>query len=128
MIQASHNGALDVFTRNNVGLNTCMNKYLASVRIRGQIVKMAVFADSMTHARLILEYQFGMNSLATAPVQVNEAGTIKPQTPDQARLAALKRQKDNLAKQIEAERDRQKIHRAQQQISQAINFKSSSVA
>jgi len=101
-----------------------MNKYLASVRIRGQTVKMAVFADSMIHARLILEYQFGMNSLATIPVQVNEAGTIKPQTPDQARLAALKRQKDNVAKQIEAERDRQKIHRAQQQISQAIKPKS----
>ena len=106
---------------------TCMNKYLASVRIRGQIVKMAVFADSMTHARLILEYQFGMNSLASSPVQVNEAGTIKLQTPDQARLAALKRQKDNVAKQIEAERDRQKIYRAQQQISQAIRPKSPSV-
>jgi hypothetical protein len=42
-------------------------------------------------------------------------------------LAALKRQKENVAKQIEGERDRQKIHRAQQQISQAINSKSSSV-
>ena len=89
---------------------------------------MAVFADSMIHARLILEYQFGMNSLATIPVQVNEAGTIKLQTSDQARLAALKRQKDNVAKQIEAERDRQKIYRAQQQISQVTNSKSSSVA
>jgi hypothetical protein len=94
-----------------------MNKYLASVRIKGQTVKMAVFADSMIHARLILEYQFGMNSLATAPVQVNEAGTIKPQTPDQARLAALKRQKDNVAKQIETERDRQKLAKAQKTIS-----------
>ena len=102
-----------------------MNKYLANVRIKGQTVKMAVFADSMIHARLILEYQFGMNSLATAPVQVNEAGTIKPLTPDQARLAALKSQKDTVAKQIETERDRQKINRAQQQISQAINSKSS---
>jgi hypothetical protein len=94
-----------------------MNKYLASVRIKGQIVKMAVFADSMIHARLILEYQFGLNSLATIPVQVNEAGTIKPQTPDHARLAALKRQKDNVAKQIEAERDRQKLAKAQKTIS-----------
>ena len=105
-----------------------MNKYIASVRIRGQIVKMAVFADSMIHARLILEYQFGMNSLASSPVQVNEAGTIKPLTPDQARLAALKRQKDNVAKQIETERDRQKIHRAQQQISQVTNSQNSSIA
>ena len=94
-----------------------MNKYIASVRIKGQIVKMAVFADSIIHARLILEYQFGLNSLASTPVQVNEAGTIKPQTPDQARLAALKRQKDNVAKQIEAERDRQKLAKAQKTIS-----------
>jgi len=94
-----------------------MNKYLASVRIRGQIVKMAVFADSMIHARLILEYQFGMNSLASTPVQFNEADTIKPQSPDQARLAALKRQKDNVAKQIETERDRQKLAKAQKTIS-----------
>ena len=94
-----------------------MNKYLANVRIKGQTVKMAVFADSMIHARLILEYQFGLNSLATAPVQVNEAGTIKPMTPDQARLAALKRQKDNVAKQIETERDRQKLAKAQKTIS-----------
>jgi hypothetical protein len=94
-----------------------MNKYLANVRIKGQTVKMAVFADSMTHARLILEYQFGMNSLTTTPVQVNEAGTIKPQTPDQARLAALKRQKENVAKQIETERDRQKLAKAQKTIS-----------
>jgi hypothetical protein len=94
-----------------------MNKYIASVRIKGQTVKMAVFADSIIHARLILEYQFGLNSLATAPVQVNEAGTIKPLTPDQARLAALKRQKDNVAKQIETERDRQKLAKAQKTIS-----------
>jgi hypothetical protein len=94
-----------------------MNKYIASVRIKGQIVKMAVFADSIIHARLILEYQFGMNSLATAPVQVNEADTIKPQTPDQARLAALKHQIDNVAKQIETERDRQKLAKAQKTIS-----------
>lgn len=94
-----------------------MNKYIASVRIKGQIVKMAVFADSIIHARLILEYQFGLNSLASTPVQVNEAGTIKPLTPDQARLAALKRQKNNVAKQIEAERDRQKLAKAQKTIS-----------
>jgi hypothetical protein len=98
-------------------INTCMNKYIASVRIKGQTVKMAVFADSIIHARLILEYQFGLNSLATAPVQVNEAGTIKPLTPDQARLAALKRQKDNVAKQIETERDRQKLAKVQKTIS-----------
>ena len=105
-----------------------MNKYLASVRIRGQIVKMAVFADSMIHARLILEYQFGLNSLASTPVQVNEAGTIKPLTPDQAKLKSMQNRVKQDQAAVKAERDRQKIHRAQQQISQVTNSKSSSVA
>ena len=44
-----------------------MNKYQALVRINCQQVKTAVFADSQIHARLILQYQFGMNSLVSAP-------------------------------------------------------------
>lgn len=41
---------------------------------------------------------------------------IKPKTPQQQRLDNLKQQKDNVAKQLKAERDRQKITKAQQQI------------
>ena len=86
-----------------------MKKYLASVRIRGQIVKMAVFAESSIHARLILEYQFGMNSLASAPVQVNEAGTIKPLTPDQAKVKSMQDRVKQDQQALKAERARQKI-------------------
>lgn len=86
-----------------------MKKYLASVRIRGQIVKMAVFAESSIHARLILEYQFGMNSLASAPIQVNEAGTIKTQTPDQAKVKSMQDRVKQDQQALKAERARQKI-------------------
>ena len=86
-----------------------MKKYLASVRIKGQIVKMAVFAESSIHARLILEYQFGMNSLASAPVQVNEAGTIKPLTPDQAKVKSMQDRVKQDQQALKAERARQKI-------------------
>lgn len=41
---------------------------------------------------------------------------IKPKTPQQQRLDNLKQQKDNVAKQLKAERDRQKITKAQQTI------------
>jgi hypothetical protein len=41
---------------------------------------------------------------------------IKPLTPQQARIDGLKRQKDNVAKQLKAERDRQKVAKAQQTI------------
>ena len=41
---------------------------------------------------------------------------IKPLTPQQQRIKSLQLQKDNVAKQLKAERDRQKIAKAQQTI------------
>ena len=110
-----------------------MNRYVASIRIKGQSVKTMVFADSQLHARLILQYQFGMNSLASTPSIVTRESrgyqmidevisAIKakpPQTPEQARVASLQNQKDAASKALKAERNRQKIKRAQQQISAA---------
>jgi hypothetical protein len=58
-----------------------MNKYVASLRLKGQSVKTAVFADSQTHARLILQYQFGMDSIVSAPKQVIEATKPPLQAP-----------------------------------------------
>jgi hypothetical protein len=110
-----------------------MNKYQAYVRIKGQLVNTAVFATNPIHARLILQYQFGMDSLASQPSLVTHESrgyqmidevisSIKakpPQTPDQARVASLQNQKDAASKALKAERNRQKIKRAQQQISAA---------
>ena len=93
-----------------------MKKYLASVRIRGQIVKMAVFAESSIHARLILEFQFGMNSLASTPIQVNEAETIKPVTPDQARIKSMQDRVKQDQEAVRAERARQQITKGQQKL------------
>ena len=97
-----------------------MKKYLASVRIRGQIVKMAVFAESSIHARLILEYQFGMNSLTSAPVQVNEAGTIKPLTPDQAKVKSMQDRVKQDQQALKAERARQQITKGQKKLGKVI--------
>ena len=47
---------------------------------------------------------------------IKEIATIKPLTPQQARIKSLKLQKDNVSKQLKAERDRQKIAKAQQTI------------
>jgi hypothetical protein len=41
----------------------------------------------------------------------------KPLTPQQQRIKSLQTQKNNVSKQLKAERDRQKIQKAQQQIS-----------
>ena len=47
---------------------------------------------------------------------IKEITSAKPLTPQQSRIAALKTQKDNISKQLKAERDRQKIAKAQEQI------------
>ena len=101
-------------------LNICMNKYLATVRVGGQLVKTIVFADSTLHARLLLQYKYGMNSIATSPVQTNEdydtlldstIKPIKPLTPQQARINSLKQNVEKDKLQLQAERDRQRKQR-----------------
>ncbi len=99
-----------------------MNKYLAAVRIGGQLVKTIVFADSTTHARLLLQYKYGMNSIAVSPALTKDVGegeaalldstipTIKPQppmSPAQARISALKQGVERSKEQLHAERERQ---------------------
>jgi len=46
---------------------------------------------------------------------------INPLTPQQARLDALKRQKDNVSKALDAERKRQKVVKAQRSLQKALS-------
>ena len=98
-------------------LNKVMNKYQATVRVKGQLAKTAIFADCAVHARLLLQWQYGFANVLSTPTPIHETATIKPLSPQQARIDTLKRQKDSVAKQLKAERDRQKIAKAQQTIS-----------
>ena len=93
-----------------------MNKYLVQVRIKGQIVKTTIEADSAIHAKLIAEWHFGIGSVANTPSPIKEEAVSAPQNP---RLDALKRQKDNATQALKAERAREKIQKAQQQINTA---------
>ena len=59
-------------------------------------------------------------------MRLSEIETIKPTkalTPQQARIALLKKQKDNASNALKAERDRQTITKAQQQIAIATHKK-----
>ncbi len=109
-----------------MALNICMNKYVAALRIGGQLVKTIVFADSTTHARLLLQYKYGMNSLAASPTLVKDVGegeaalldstipTIKPKppmSPAQARINSLKQGVESSKEQLQAERERQQKQR-----------------
>jgi hypothetical protein len=114
-----------------------MNKYLATIRVKGQPMQTMVYADSSFHAKLILEYQFGMGNVIGTPAVSNakESYTpleeitaslkpIKSLSPQAARIDFLKKQKAAVSKNLDAERDKQKISRAQQQIHRATTQKS----
>lgn len=47
-----------------------MNIYQAQVKVGGFALKTAVYADSVNHARLILQQQFGANNVITTPLKV----------------------------------------------------------
>jgi hypothetical protein len=98
-----------------------MNKYVATVRVKGQIIKTVVFADSQIHARLILQYQFGMNSVVSSPIQISEVKTIQSLTPGQQRIKSMQARVKQDQQAVKAERARQKIKAGQMQLSKAFS-------
>ena len=52
-----------------------------------------------------------------------EIQPTKPLTPQQQRIKSLQTQKNNVSKQLKAERDRQKIQKAQQTIQSVVASK-----
>ena len=92
-----------------------MNRYIATVRVKGRLIKTIVFADSQLHARLILQYQFGFDSLTSIPIQVNEVSTSKPPTPQQQRITSLEQQAKSSRQAVKQERLRQQQQKLNQQ-------------
>lgn len=68
-----------------------MNKYLVTVHIKGQLVKITIEADSTIHAKLLGEWHYGLSSVATMPTRLQET---KATTPEQQRVNQLKQQLD----------------------------------
>ena len=90
-----------------------MRDYIAKVRIKGHVIKTVVHAESATHARLLLQYQYGLDSIVSSPVL---AETLQPKTPEQQRIANLKTAKDRAADALSAERQRQQVAKAQKSL------------
>ena len=44
-----------------------MRTFIATIRIKGQLVRTTVTADDAIHAKLLLQFLFGINSIAVAP-------------------------------------------------------------
>lgn len=49
-----------------------MKKYLGVVKIKGHYIRTVVFADSDVHAKLLLAYQYGFDSLLNNPKLIQE--------------------------------------------------------
>jgi len=54
-------------------------------------------------------------------MRLEEIQPASPLTPQQARLNALKTQKDNVSKALDSERKRQKVVKAQQNLQKAVS-------
>jgi hypothetical protein len=54
-------------------------------------------------------------------MKIKEIQPIKPLTPQQARLDTLKKQKDNVSRALDSERKRQKVVKAQQNLTKALS-------
>ena len=93
-----------------------MQDYIATIRIKGNPVKTVVHAETTTHARLLLQYHYGMDSIVANPVL---AETLKPKTPEQQRIDSLAANKDRAADALAAERQSQKLSKAQRTLAQA---------
>lgn len=93
-----------------------MKDYIATIRIKGNLVKTVVHAESQTHARLLLQYQYGWNCIVGSPAL---AETIAPKTPEQQRIANLQAAKDRAADALTAERQRQQVAKAQKKLAAA---------
>ena len=93
-----------------------MQDYIATIRIKGNTVKTVVHAENITHARLLLQYHYGWSSIVTSPVL---AETMKPKTPEQQRIDSLAANKDRATDALAAERQRQKLSKAQRTLAQA---------
>ena len=47
-----------------------MHQYIATVKVKGLGVRTTIFADSFIHARLLLQYQYGMSSILINPARI----------------------------------------------------------
>lgn len=121
-------------------INRCMNTYIATVRIRGRIARTAIAAESPLTARLLLQFLFGEGNVISQPVLAEdtakrppnaedlfikgpvdeEVWSVKPKSPQQAQLDALKATKDRATQALKAARQRAKVLKAQQTLRTAI--------
>jgi hypothetical protein len=103
-----------------------MNTYTALVRIQVgahyRAVPVETRAYSSQDAKWILQGNYGFTAVISGPIlikpsksvyETETAQSIKPMTPEKARIDSLEDQKERAADALKSERERQKIRSAQ---------------
>lgn len=94
--------------------------FFATVRAKTVIstsnVKTAIYAEGVSQAQQLLRASYGEDSVVS--VNLSEAESTKPLTPDQLKLKSLSDQRLAASKNEQAERARQKMAKAQQAMQQ----------
>jgi len=101
-----------------------LKTFLAQIRAQGLTARTTVQADSLSQARAILVHVYGQGNVqmvSQVASTTNEAATIKPETPAQARVKSLADQAANLKKQEKVARAQIALKRAQVRMQKA-NF------
>jgi hypothetical protein len=55
---------------NSFMLNTYMYRYQVYVKVKGSMVRTIIFADNDIHARLLAQYQYGINNVSISPQRI----------------------------------------------------------
>lgn len=117
-----------------------MKTYIATVRLNGRLVRTRIWADEQLHAKLLLQYFFGFNSIAAGPalgegnhshlpdaeqLRIEEDAIaptkpIKPRSPEQAQIDSLKARKDQATQALKSAKERQRVVKAQKALHTAI--------
>ena len=101
-----------------------LKTFLAQIRAQGLTARTTVQADNLSQARAILVHVYGQGNVqmvSQVASTTNEAATIKPETPAQARVKSLADQAANLKKQEKVARAQIALKRAQVRMQKA-NF------
>jgi hypothetical protein len=99
-----------------------LKTFLAQIRAKGLTVRTTIQADSRPQARAILAHVYGQENVQMVTQMAsttNEAATIKPETPAQARVKSLADQAAALKKQEKVARAQIGLKRAQARMQKA---------
>ncbi len=117
-----------------------MKTYIATVRIDGRLIRTRIWADEPLHAKLLLQYYFGMSSIAAGPVlgegnhshlpdaeqlRIYEAAIapikpFKPRSPEQVQIDSLKARKEQANKALKSAQQRLRVTKAQKTLNSVI--------